>query len=225
MPVDPVAIAEAARQAIGAGAALVHVHPRDRDRQESLAAADVSATIQAIRQVAPDAAGIGVTTGLWVTGDAETQIAAVGRWERRWLPDLASVNFDEPAPEAVCAAVTELGIGVEAGLSSIEAAERFMRWRGRAGVARILVEPMEQEPETAIATAQEILKLVSGEMRPTQVHGYDNGAWPVLRWAAGRSYEIRAGFEDMLHLPSGDPAPDNASLVTAAVPFMLPGWG
>jgi uncharacterized protein (DUF849 family) len=199
---------------------MIHVHPRDRDGRESLASADVAATVRALRRVVPGVA-VGVTTGVWVTGDPESQVAAVERWDRRWLPDLASVNFDEPAPERLCAALIELGVGVEAGLSTVAAAGRFLAWTERSGVVRILVEPMEQEPEAAISTAERMLELVSGERRPAQVHGQEKPAWPVLGWAASRRYEMRAGFEDMLHLPSGDLAPDNAAIVAAAAAARL----
>ena len=215
IPVDVDSIAKAARGAVAAGATALHVHPRGEQGRESLSAVDVAVTRMAIRDAAPGVP-LGVTTGLWVTGSEDTQVAAVRGWDRHSLPDLASVNFAEPDAEGVCAALAELDVGIEAGLWTVADAERFMAWPGRAAVARILVEPMEQDLTEAIATAERILAVVDAVDSPRQVHGTDRTAWPVLKWATDHGYEIRAGFEDMLHLPSGDPAPDNAALVTAA---------
>jgi uncharacterized protein (DUF849 family) len=38
----------------------------------------------------------------------------------------------------------------------------------------------------------------------------------VLRWSAERGHAVRIGLEDVLVLPDGSPAPDNAALVRAA---------
>jgi uncharacterized protein (DUF849 family) len=52
---------------------------------------------------------------------------------------------------------------------------------------------------------------------PVLLHGEDGGAWPVLGLAAERGLDTRIGLEDVLTLPDGAPAPDNASLVRAAL--------
>lgn len=216
LPLDPLSIAGAARAVVAAGARLIHVHPRDSHGAESLDAIDVARTVRALRRSVPEVP-IGLTTGVWVTGDPESQVAALRGWDRRFLPDVASVNFDEPEPERIGALLAEMGVAVEAGLWTVAAATRYMAWPERVAVARILVEPMEQEPDAAMATAEGILAVVAPETVPKQVHGYERPAWPILVWAASRGYEVRAGFEDMLDLPSGERAPDNAAIVAAAV--------
>ena len=41
--------------------------------------------------------------------------------------------------------------------------------------------------------------------------------WPILRHAIRHNKDIRVGLEDTRTLPDGAPAPDNATLVAAAV--------
>ncbi|MEU0100441.1 3-keto-5-aminohexanoate cleavage protein [Streptomyces sp. NPDC006267] len=48
------------------------------------------------------------------------------------------------------------------------------------------------------------------------LHGEDAAAWPILRLAASCGLDTRVGLEDVLRLPDGTPAPDNAALVCVA---------
>jgi uncharacterized protein (DUF849 family) len=48
------------------------------------------------------------------------------------------------------------------------------------------------------------------------LHGEGTSCWPALRHAARRGLATRIGLEDVLELPDGTPAPDNAALVRAA---------
>lgn len=52
--------------------------------------------------------------------------------------------------------------------------------------------------------------------QPRLLHGMDATAWHFIREAATKGYDKRVGFEDVLVLPDGRPAPDNAALVAAA---------
>ena len=54
-------------------------------------------------------------------------------------------------------------------------------------------------------------------LSPILLHGQDAVAWPVLRRAQALGLDTRIGLEDTLTLPDGSPAPDNASLVRAAL--------
>jgi uncharacterized protein (DUF849 family) len=47
-------------------------------------------------------------------------------------------------------------------------------------------------------------------------HGYDAGCWALNRRALARGHGIRTGLEDITLLPDGQPARDNADLVSAA---------
>jgi hypothetical protein len=82
-------------------------------------------------------------------------------------------------------------------------------------VTRVLVEATATEPARAVREARELATVVAGGA-PLLVHGEDTGAWPVLGWAAVAGHAVRIGLEDVLVLPDGSPAADNAALVAAA---------
>jgi len=47
-------------------------------------------------------------------------------------------------------------------------------------------------------------------------YGEGSSCWPALRHAGRQGLDARIGLEDVLHLPDGSLAPDNAALVRAA---------
>ncbi|MFD0886293.1 3-keto-5-aminohexanoate cleavage protein, partial [Streptosporangium algeriense] len=49
VPVTPLELAEAAREALGAGVTAVHMHPRDEAGRESLSAVHIGAAVRAVR--------------------------------------------------------------------------------------------------------------------------------------------------------------------------------
>jgi beta-keto acid cleavage enzyme len=83
---------------------------------------------------------------------------------------------------------------------------------------RALVEPLDAEPERAVAHAVAIEAiLVDAGIRLEQVHHGDGlASWAVVDRALSRGHGIRTGLEDTTVLPDGRPAPDNATLVRAA---------
>ena len=216
LPVTPEQLARAAAEAVAAGADGVHLHPRGSGGTESLHPDDVGAAVHAVRAAVPDVE-IGVTTGLWATGgDARARATAVAGWAHlETLPDAASVNWHEDGAEELAALLLDIGVAVEAGLWTVDAAGAFLAWPRRAEVRRVLVEATAQDPERAVSEAAEIAGLVDG-VAPLLVHGEDAGAWPVLRWSAARGHAVRIGLEDSLVLPDGTPAAGNAALVEAA---------
>jgi uncharacterized protein (DUF849 family) len=48
-------------------------------------------------------------------------------------------------------------------------------------------------------------------------HGQEETAWPVIEAVLARGRDVRVGLEDVLTLPDGRPARDNAALVSTAV--------
>ncbi|MFI0216398.1 3-keto-5-aminohexanoate cleavage protein [Streptomyces lydicus] len=215
VPMSPAALAEAARQAVAAGATDIHVHPKTPCGRDSLSPRVVGPALAALRAVVD--VPVGVTTGARAEPDPPRRVARIASWTV--LPDHASVNWHEPGAEAVAAALLERGIGVEAGLwSGTDGPERFARSPLAPRVLRVLAEVTVTDPDTATATARELLAAVAttGHGRPVLLHGSDGGAWPVLRLARQRGLETRIGVEDTLLLPDGRPAADNAQLVRAA---------
>jgi uncharacterized protein (DUF849 family) len=189
---------------------------RSQDGRESLAASDVARAVRAVR-AACRGIPIGVSTGAWIEPDPDRRLAQVRRWHV--LPDYASVNFDEPGAVEIMDELLELGVGVEAGLSSLGAAEELVRAGLEDRCLRVLLEPQEPELLAALETVAAIERQL-GAYAPGQpqrlLHGVDATAWPLLREAARRAYEARIGLEDTLRLPEGELAVDNVELVRAA---------
>jgi uncharacterized protein (DUF849 family) len=205
----------AARGCVAAGAGAIHFHVRSQDDRESLAASDIARAVSAMR-AACRGTPIGVSTGAWIEPDPDRRLAQVRRWHV--LPDYASVNFDEPGAVEVADELLELGVGVEAGLSSLGGAEELVRSGLEDRCLRVLLEPQESELLGALATVAAIERLLGVRPlgAPRLLHGVDATAWPLLREAARRGYEARIGLEDTLRLPEGELAGDNSELVRAA---------
>ncbi len=215
LPLTPEALARDAAACVAAGAGSLHLHPRDATGLESLAGPDVAAALDAVRAACPGVP-VGVSSGLWITGDAARRLEAVRGWTVR--PDFVSVNWHEPGAEALAASLLEAGVGVEAGLFHVGAARAFARSPLAPGVLRALVEVHDQPPAEAERTAGDIL-LVLEEANvavPRLLHGSERSAWPLVRLAGGLGLDTRVGLEDTLILPDGARAADNAALVVAA---------
>ncbi|WP_216319499.1 3-keto-5-aminohexanoate cleavage protein [Deinococcus aestuarii] len=215
LPVTPAQLAEAARGAVAAGAGALHLHPRAQGGRESLEAEVVAAALTAVRAACPGIP-VGISSGFWILPDVERQLAAARAWTVR--PDFVSVNWHEPHAVPFAETLLELGVGVEAGLWTVEAARSFLSWPSRDRALRILVEVMDREPWEALTEAAAILALLdeAGVTPPRLLHGAGVSAWSLLHEAAHRGLDTRIGLEDTLTLPDGPPAADNADLVRAA---------
>jgi uncharacterized protein (DUF849 family) len=218
VPLTPESLAQAAAEAVAAGATDIHVHPKTPCGQDSLSPRVVAATLEAIR--ARVSVPVGVTTGAWAEPDPRARLARVRSWTV--LPDHASVNWHEPGAESLAAALIDLGVGVEAGIwSGTDAAERFAVSALGPKVLRVLAEV------TAADAAEDSARTLLAELgtahdRPVLLHGGDDGAWPVLRLAGRLGLATRIGLEDTLLLPEGQPALSNAQLVAEAL--VQSGW-
>ncbi|MFI9052814.1 3-keto-5-aminohexanoate cleavage protein [Streptomyces sp. NPDC053427] len=219
VPLSPAALAEAARQAVAAGAEDVHVHPKTPCGQDSLSPRVVGPALEAIRAAVD--VPVGVTTGAWAEPDPARRAERIASWTV--LPDHASVNWHEPGAETVAAALLERGIGIEAGLrSGTDGAARFARSPLAPKVLRVLAEVTGTDARSAAATARALLASLPPHGRPVLLHGEDGGAWPVLRLALDLGLATRIGIADTLLLPDGRPAASNAQLVAAAAAFTGP---
>jgi uncharacterized protein (DUF849 family) len=233
LPVTATELGDAAAEAVAAGARDIHLHPRDDRGLDTMGPAFVDAAVAAVRAAAPGVP-VGVTTGAWTEPDPLRRAALVRSWSV--LPDHASVNWHEEGAETVAAALLETGVRIEAGVfSGTGAAARLRAWPHAHRVLRVLAEVTDTDPATAQDTARRLLaelrepgdpggpggtRTGGGARRPVLLHGADGGAWPVLRVAAERGLDARIGLEDVLLLPDGAAAPDNAALVRAAAGLM-----
>ena len=219
LPVTPAGLAGEASAAVAAGAGALHVHPRGGDGAETLAAGPVAAALAAIRAACPGVP-VGVSTGLWISGDdPERRLAEIGSWAGVERPDFASVNLSEEGAGEVAAALRAVGVGVEAGTWSEANAEAVADGVLGGELVRILIEPQDSDAGTAVASAAAVERTLSdrGVPGPRLHHGYGAATWAVLAAAVEHGRDIRVGFEDTLELPDGTTAAGNAELVAAAV--------
>lgn len=210
VPLTPESMAQAAAEAVAAGATDIHVHPKSPCGRDTLSPRVVAATLEAIRERV--SVPVGVTTGAWAEPDPVARLARVRGWTV--LPDHASVNWHEPGAEETAAALIDLGVGVEAGIwSGTDAAARFAVSALGPKVLRVLAEVTDTD--AAEASARTLLsELGTAHGRPVLLHGEDAGTWPVLRLAGRLGLATRVGLEDTLLLPDGRRALSNAQLVT-----------
>lgn len=216
VPISPDEIARAAAGAVAAGAGALHVHALRPDGAQTLEPATCDAVVAAIRTACP-----GVPVGLSTIADAEPdvarRIAQVSGW--RVKPDFVSVNIREEGIHDLCRTLIRDGVGIEAGLWSIDDADRFLASRLPPRCLRVLIEPTSEESTEAVAVAHAIsARLEDAGVTLRQVH-HGNGlaTWAVLRSAIAQGHDIRIGLEDTTVGPDGARVRDNAELVAVAV--------
>ena len=216
LPLSPDQLAADAERVVAAGAAAVHVHVRDGSGAQTMEGAHIAATVRAIRARQPGLA-VGITTGAWIERDLERRLALARGWTE--LPDFASVNFSEDGAAEFARLLSDRGVGIEAGLWTVDDARTLVAAGLHTHCTRVLLEPREREPGAAIALARAMEAVLdeAGATAPRLLHGGGPAAWPVLRDALSRGLQTRIGLEDTLELPDGTLTPGNAELLAAAV--------
>jgi uncharacterized protein (DUF849 family) len=215
IPRTPEELAREARASVEAGAYVVHPHAF-ADGQETLEPEPCAVMVRAIRAACPGVP-ISQTTALYIAGDdPERRFSLVGSWTE--LPELVTANQGEEGIVELCDHLIGRGVGIEAGLLSLADAEAF----AEAGIADrcacVLIEPLDAEPDTAVAHAEAMeAVLAEAGIELEQVHHGDLiASWAVSERAARRGHGIRTGLEDTTVLPNGSPARNNAELVRHA---------
>jgi uncharacterized protein (DUF849 family) len=219
-PAMPLSLDELVRDAVAcvaAGANAIHLHPRDVTGQEQLATAVVDTVVRAVRDACD--VPVGVTTGAWIKPDLARRLALIREWRE---PDYTSVNLSEEGSLEVMATLLEIGVGIEAGVWTVEDAEQL----GNSGLGnrmtRILVEPGELQVggdvESALALVENIHQTLDrfGITVPRLQHADGRLTWPVLADSIRRGIDTRVGLEDTVLEPNGDRTTGNASLIRAA---------
>jgi uncharacterized protein (DUF849 family) len=221
VPVTPAQLAAAGAAAVAAGAEAVHLHPRGGDGRESLRAVDVGAAVTAVRAACPQAP-VGVTTGLWVIGRAQSRYDQVAGWaglDSAQRPDFASVNVSEDGWQHVAVTLAAAGIRAEAGVWSVPDAMAVASFEPAGGWLRIMVELVGATAAETASQADQILnQLYSGGVTaPILLHGENEGCWPLVAHAGRLGLATRIGLEDVLVGPAGQSVADNAELVRLAL--------
>jgi uncharacterized protein (DUF849 family) len=150
-------------------------------------------------------------------GEPGERFRIVEAWEE--MPDLVTANQGEPGIVELCELLLSPGVDIEAGLLSIDEARAFVR-SGLAGrCRRVLIEPLDANPDAAVqhAARMEDVVMSAGITLPQVHHGYGMACWAVNQRGLERGHGIRTGLEDITLLPDGKQARDNADLVAAAV--------
>jgi uncharacterized protein (DUF849 family) len=212
-------LATSARDAVAAGARVVHLHPCDDHGNPTLDARSTAAAIQAVRAACP---GIALSLTTWALIDPEPahRRRLIASWTR--LPDLVTANQGEEGIIELCEELLARGVGIEAGLLELADAHAFARSGLAAHCTRVLLEPLDADPGEAVAHAAAMEEVLAraGITLPQVHHGEGMASWSVSERGLRRGHGMRTGLEDILFLPDGRPAPDNAALVAAAVQLM-----
>jgi uncharacterized protein (DUF849 family) len=216
LPLTATELAAAAHAAAGAGAFAVHVHPRRADGAQTLDPAPCGEAVAAIRLACPGLP-VGLSSAAWIEPDRDRRLGLVLGWDPR--PDFVSVNLHEAGAAALVRALPEAGVGVEAGVWNAMSARRLIDEDLARHCLRLLIEPRESEPAAALATVAAIDAVLdqAGVRLQRVYHGSEGTAWPVIEAMVARGRDVRVGLEDVLTLPDGRPARDNAELVATAV--------
>lgn len=215
VPRTPGELAAEARAAVDAGATALHFHPYDNGSQ-TLAPEPCAEAVRAVRDVCPGVP-ISLSTSAGVEPNPARRRELIGAWTE--LPDLVTANQGERGILDLCELLVERGIGIEAGLLSLDDAYAFVESGIAKRCERVLVEPLDPDPDEAVAHAESIEQtLDDADIRLEQVHHGDGiASWAVNRRAVARGHGIRTGLEDTTDLPDGRPARGNGELIAAAV--------
>ena len=166
------------------------------------------AAVSAMRSAAPTLA-VGLSTSAEIDPDPFARAAAIRTWRER--PDFVSVNLSELGWAGIVRAALHAGIAVEAGLGTPADAEQLAASPFSHQILRALVE-VDGGADEATAVAAIIPTPI-----PQLWHGYGQRSWEVITAGAAAGHDVRVGLEDVLVLPDGRAAANNAELVSAAI--------
>jgi uncharacterized protein (DUF849 family) len=216
LPVAAQELAAEAQRAVAAGAGALHVHPRAADGSQTLDPATCDAGMLAIRHACPGVP-VGCSTASFIEPDPIRKLELIAAWTER--PDFASANFREEGVLELCDLLHRLGIGIEAGISTVADAEVLVDSGWSRALQRVLVEPLDPKPADAVAEAERISAVLDHANIDSRrvYHGFEVATWPVIEFGLDGGWDVRVGLEDTLQLPDGTTPASNADLVAAVV--------
>lgn len=215
-PRSPAELAVAARSAVDAGAGVLHLHPFGPDGRETLEAGPCAEAIRAVHAICPDVP-VSLSTSAAIEPDPARRLELIGSWEVQ--PELVTANQGEVGIVDVCELVFSRGVGIEAGLLCHTDAEAFVRSGVPQYAQRVLIEPLDANPQAACDHAARMESILGAADigLPQMHHAFGIASWAVNERALKRGHDIRTGIEDTGQLPDGTEAADNEALVLTAV--------
>ena len=177
-PRTPKQLAAEVRAAVDAGAVSVHLHPYDQTGEQTLGAEPCAMALRAVRVSCPGIP-VSLSTSAGIEPDPRRRLELIAGWSE--LPELVTANQGEDGIIELCQLLLARGVGIEAGLLSLADARSFVASGLASRCARALIEPLDPEPETAVAHAVAIEQtLADAEVRIEQVHHGDGiASWAV----------------------------------------------
>lgn len=172
VPRTPEELATEARAAVDAGAESLHLHPYDERDHQTLAAEPCAVTLRAVRDACPGIP-ISLSTSADIEPDSKRRHEFVAAWTV--LPDLVTANMGEAGILELCELLVERGIGIEAGLLSLDDARIFVESGIASRCVRAMVEPLDSDPDDAVSHAKAIERTLIEGGRPAR-------ADPPRRW-------------------------------------------
>jgi uncharacterized protein (DUF849 family) len=215
VPITPDELARDAVECVRAGAAEFHIHPRDPEGLETLEAEPTAVALQAVRSAVPGVP-VGGTTMIGIAGDDPSRrLSLVRGWTVK--PDYVSLNIEEPGLEELARLLIEIGVGIEAGVFSVEDAETLAASSFRGSLVRVLIEVDDADPAVAVGRCWEIDDALDrlGVDAPRLHHAEGVATFAVIEAALARGRDVRIGLEDTLVMADGSVAESNAALVAA----------
>jgi uncharacterized protein (DUF849 family) len=219
VPRTPPQLASEARDSVAAGAISVHIHPYDDNGEMTLEAEPCALAIRAVRAACPGIP-MSLSTSAAIEPDPERRHALVASWTE--LPELVTANQGEPGIVELCELLLERGIGIEAGLLGLDDARAFVAANLAPRCLRVLLEPLDADPDTAVAHAKAMEQVLdAGSVTIERIyHGEGIASWAVNRYGISRDCGIRTGLEDCPVLPDGRTAAGNGEVVAAAAALL-----
>jgi 3-keto-5-aminohexanoate cleavage enzyme len=229
LPISPREIAESARKAYAAGAAIVHVHLRD-DQGRATADLDIAArTVAAVREACPDVI-INLSTGVSTTVPFEERMRLVEIEAPIMSLDICTMTFGDSEmrnpPKLVreqAARMLELGIKPELELFDLGHLHFALQLLNEG----LLVEPllvsfifgklggMPADPGVLAMLLRELPRDTAWQVIAVGKHHT-----PMITVGLAMGGNVRTGFEDTRMLERGRIATSNAELVERVMQIM-----
>lgn len=219
VPHTPEELAVEARAAVDARATSLHLHPFDEQGRQTLAPEPCATALSAVRDACPGVP-VSFSTSAGIEPAPDRRRGLIESWTE--LPDLVTANQGEEGIHELCELLVERGVGIEAGLLSLDDAVLFVESGIQSLCERVMVEPLDSDPDDALAQAEAIERTLDEHgIKLEQIHHGDGiASWAVNRRAAERGHGIRTGLEDTTILPDGRTASGNGELVEAAAALL-----